>query len=122
MTVSDCFQTLISRLEPLQSEVDIAAGHAGTIKSRLETTFRLKKFMPVGSHARDSAIRHFSDLDCFAVFARDEARWGDSYKSSTTFLNNIKDDLAERFWQTTVGYLRDVVSEMDFRDKERCNG
>ena len=36
------------------------------------------------------------------MFARDEFRRGDRYTRSTRVLDNIRDDLAARFWQTPV--------------------
>lgn len=106
MNVAVAFRRLILRIEPLQTELNSALNHTATIKTRLAKSFRLRKFITVGSHSRKTAIRHYSDVDYFVVFARDDARWGDSYKSSSTFLNNIKDDLADRFWQTNI--YRDV--------------
>jgi tRNA nucleotidyltransferase (CCA-adding enzyme) len=100
--VSTSFRTLISRIDPLQSELNRAAGHAASIRSRLESSFRLRKFITVGSHARETAIRWHSDVDHFAVFARDEFRKGNHYTSSTRVLDNIRDDLGGRFWRTPV--------------------
>jgi hypothetical protein len=100
--VAASFRELISRVDPLPGELSRAAGHAASIKTRLVSSFRLKKFITVGSHARQTAIRWHSDVDHFAVFARDEFRRGDRYTSSTRVLDNIRDDLAARFWQTPV--------------------
>jgi hypothetical protein len=102
MSVAASFQALFSSIDPLPSELGRARKHAASIKARLESSFRLKKFITVGSHARETAIRWHSDVDHFAVFARDEFRRGDYYTKSTTVLDNIRDDLASRFWQTPV--------------------
>jgi hypothetical protein len=102
MGVYESFKKLLERIEPRQGELDRAGGHAGTVKTRLESSFDLKDFKIVGSHSRDTAIRTHSDADYFAVFSRDEFRWGDSYKSSNTVIDNIRQDLAARFWQTEV--------------------
>ena len=103
MKVYDWFQALLSRIEPLQSEIERAEGHAQTIKSRLGQSFNLKKFMVAGSHSRGTAIKDFSDVDYFGVISRDDARKGDSYISSSTMLSKIKKDLSERYTNTEVG-------------------
>jgi hypothetical protein len=102
MGISESFQSLISRISPLQSELDVAKGHADSVKARLQSSFSLKKFVVVGSHSRETAIRWYSDVDHFAVFSRDEFRWGNGYKSSNTPLVSLRDDLAQRFRQTQV--------------------
>jgi hypothetical protein len=102
MNIPESFQSLIVRITPLQSELDNANGHADSIRARLQSSFKLKKFVIVGSHSRETAIRRYSDVDHFAVFSRDEFRWGNEYKSSNTVLNSIRDDLAQRFKQTPV--------------------
>jgi len=102
MNVSISFQRLISRIQPLQSEVNLARLHSATIKSRLLKSFRLRKFIIVGSHSRGTAIRYYSDVDYFAVLSRMDARRGDTYINSATLLNKVKDDLSYRFWQTEL--------------------
>jgi hypothetical protein len=102
MTVAGCFLTLLSRIRPLPGEVAQALKHAYSIKARLGNSFRLRKFLLVGSHARETAIRRYSDVDYFAVFSRDDFRWGDGYKSSNTVLDNLRTDLGNRFRQTSV--------------------
>ncbi len=102
MSISESFQLLVSRIAPLQSELDKAKKHAASIKARLQSSFNLNKFVVVGSHSRETAIRRYSDVDHFAVFSRHEFRTGDKYKRSDTVLNNIRDDLAQRFRQTSV--------------------
>ncbi len=105
-TISESFMMLLDRIAPLQSEVDAANGHAATIRTRLETSYNLKKFQVVGSYSRGTFIRGISDVDVFAVVARDDVRWGDSYKNSGTVLDNLKRDLEGRFWNTKI--YRDV--------------
>lgn len=102
MSISASFQTLITRLTPSPTELTRAKGHAESVRSRLQSSFNLKKFLVVGSHSRDTAIRWYSDVDHFAVFSRDDFRWGDGYKSSNTVLDNIRGDLTQRFKQTPV--------------------
>ena len=102
MTVAGCFLKLLSGIRPLQGEMAQALRHASSIKARLGSSFRLRKFLLVGSHARQTAIRRYSDVDYFAVFSRDDFRWGDGYKSSNTVLDNLRTDLGNRFRQTSV--------------------
>ena len=133
MKILNSFKTLLYRISPLPSELEHAKGHAATIKSRIGSSFNLKSFIVVGSHSRETAIRHYSDVDYFAVLSRDDARWGYGYVSSSTLLNNIRADLADRFWQTDIardgqavvvnfrggGYPVDVVPAIFWDMKER---
>ena len=98
--VAQRFQTLLARIEPLPTEVAAAYKHAGSIKARLAKSFELKKFVVVGSHARNTAIRGWSDVDFFAVVSRDDVRWGDGYVRSSTTLDRVRLDLGTRFWRT----------------------
>jgi len=79
------------------------------IKRRLESSFGIKGFMLAGSHQRETAIRKISDVDFFAVFPRNAARWGGSYVNSQTFLENIRADLGTRFWQTLISRDRQAI-------------
>lgn len=102
MGVYESFKKLLERIEPRQGELDRAGSHARTVRARLEASFNLIDFKIVGSHSRNTAIRTYSDVDFFAVFSRDEFRWGDTYKNSNTVIDNIRQDLAARFRQTRV--------------------
>lgn len=106
MTISDSFQELLRRIEPLQSEIDAAEGHISTIRTRLTTAYNLRKFIRTGSYSRDTFIRGKSDVDMSAVVARDDVRWGRGYVTSNTVLDNFKKELEGRFWNTTL--YRDV--------------
>jgi predicted nucleotidyltransferase len=102
MSAATSFQRLLDRLEPSTTEQAAARQHADTIWTRLRTSFNLKRPVVTGSFARGTSIAKSSDVDLFAVFSRDDARWGDNYKTSTAMLNNIKDDLQERFRFTPI--------------------
>lgn len=102
MSVSSSFQRLISRIEPSVTELASATQHANTIKTRLQASFRLKKLMIIGSYSRKSYISGSSDIDVFAVLARNEMRWGGSYVNSTTALDNLRKDLEGRYPSTTI--------------------
>lgn len=93
---------LVSSLQPLDSELHSAGVHVATIRRRLESRLGVKKIIIIGSHARRTAIRGFSDLDAMAILPRAEARWGKSAVSPNTFLTKIGDQLRDRFVQTKV--------------------
>lgn len=115
MSVSGSFQTLLSRIQPLASEIQAANNHIATIKTRLESAFNVKKSIVTGSAARGSFIRGKSDVDLFIVVARDDLRWGDRYVASTTALDNFRKELEGRFWSSSV--YKDVNAVVvDFSD------
>lgn len=100
LRIAQRFQTLLSRIEPLPTEVAGAYKHAASVKARLAKSFALKKFVVIGSHSRGTAIRASSDVDFFAVVSRDDVRWGDVYVRSSTTLDRVRQDLSNRFWRT----------------------
>jgi hypothetical protein len=51
-TISESFGMLLDRITPLQSELEAAQQHAGTIRTRIDAAFTLKKWMVVGSFSR----------------------------------------------------------------------
>lgn len=99
---ADRFQTLLARISPLQSEIDAAERHVATIRTRLAEAFALKGFVRAGSYSRNTFIRGGSDVDMFAVVARDDLRWGGSYVSSDTALGNFGRELRARFPSTAI--------------------
>ena len=96
------FARLMHQIKPTDGEVARARVHAATIRARLTKTFNLKKFVFIGSHSRDTAVRGHSDLDLLAVFSRKDARWGEEFVKSTTFLRWIREDLEQRYQQTSI--------------------
>ena len=100
--ISNLFARLLADLQPTEAALAQARAHARSIESRLRDRFHLKKFEIVGSHARETAISPWSDVDYFAVLNRDEARWGGSYVRSDTLLTRVRDELAERFPATSL--------------------
>lgn len=102
MSVGRNFKALLTALEPGEAELEEAERHARSIKSRLGAAFDVKKFDIVGSHDRGSGIARLSDVDYFAVVSRNEARWGGGYVSSTTVLDRVRRELADRFESTRV--------------------
>ncbi len=108
MALIDSFRTLLARIQPLGSEKLALANHLATVRTRLSSTFKVNKFVTVGSSSRGTSIRGKSDGDLFVVFPRDQLRWGDSYVSSNTALENIKKELQMRYKYTNI--YKDVHS------------
>lgn len=106
MNISKSFGKLIMRIQPTEAELSSARQHVSVIKNRLTATFKINRFVPGGSLSRETYIRSQSDVDLFAVISRSDVTWGDKWVSSTTTLNNIRDELAYRYPKTPVG--RDV--------------
>ena len=104
--VSDALKSLLSRIQPTGGEVQAAAKHFETIKTRLETVFAAKKFPKAGSFSRGTFIRGRSDVDVFAQIPLDVVWWGNEWKSSTTILDKFRREIKERLPNTKVG--RDV--------------
>lgn len=102
MTIPSCFAQLSSDIQPTASSISGAYRHVDSIKSRLANSFDLKKTLLIGSTSRDTSIRNFSDVDLLAVFARDEARHGERYVDSNTFIRRVRNDLDARFHATKV--------------------
>ena len=102
LKVINYFSSLLRMIQPLQTEVVKANGHSGPIRARIGTSFKLVSFLPMGSHKRGTAIRSFSDVDYFAVVSRNDARWGDGYINSQTFLVKLRENLRGRFPSTNV--------------------
>ena len=97
MSISDSFLTLIDRIQPLQSELDAARQHRDTIQTRLETEFEVSSCRPIGSSARGTSIRGFSDTDLLAVFRKTVFTRADNLISSDTALEKVRVALAERY-------------------------
>jgi hypothetical protein len=106
MSVSVSFSKLIDRIQPTQVEIQNAVQHGKQIKTRLEQSYNLRKLFSAGSFPRQTYIHSSSDIDFFAVFARDDLRWGDSYVQSSTALDNLRRDLEARYPASTI--YRDV--------------
>ena len=112
MSVSESFAKLIDRIQPTQIEIQNAVQHGQQIKTRLEQSYNLKKLISVGSFPRQTYVHGSSDLDLFAVFARDDMRWGDRYVLSSTALDNLRKELEARYPYSTV--YRDVHAVVVF--------
>lgn len=106
MGISDSFAKLIDRVQPTEIAIQNTVQHAKQIKTRLEQSYNLRKLFSAGSFPRQTYVHGSSDLDLFAVFARDDMRWGDRYVLSSTALDNLRKELAARYPYSTV--YRDV--------------
>ncbi|PTY01855.1 hypothetical protein DB347_25290 [Opitutaceae bacterium EW11] len=106
MSAADSFHTLLARVAPSETQRQRVATHRDTIASRLKSQFAFYKMLTIGSYARGTDIAGESDVDLFAVFTKDEVTWGNSVKSSTTMLDNVRNALEGRFPNTAI--QRDV--------------
>ena len=96
------FTKLINSIQPMDSELKKEKLHTVSCRKRLVKSFDIKKFQRIGSHARGTAIRYYSDLDFLTVFSKKEAKWGGSIVNSDTFLKKVSLNLNDRFTQTLV--------------------
>lgn len=96
------FAQLIKKIQPTKSELSRARSHIISCRKRLVKSFDLKKFQPVGSHSRGTAIKFYSDLDFLTILSKNEAKWGGNIVNSDTFLKKVSEDLNDRFVQTEI--------------------
>ncbi|HMJ91130.1 MAG TPA: hypothetical protein VK530_15005 [Candidatus Acidoferrum sp.] len=96
-TISDSFGILIERIQPLESESEAARQHFATIRTRLETVFKVSDCKRIGSFARGTSIKGFSDTDLLATFRKSEFTWGGTLINSDTALDNVRRALIERY-------------------------
>jgi len=115
MNISESFAALIGRIQPLQSELDAARQHRDTIKTRLEKDFDLSSCRPIGSSARETSIRDFSDTDLLAAFRKTSFTRGGTLVSSDTALDNVRKALAERYPNSAV-YRDGIAIAVSFSD------
>lgn len=115
MNISESFQLLIGRIQPLETELQAARQHLATIRTRLETEFEVSKCFPIGSFARGTSIRGFSDTDLLAVFRKTVFTWGDNLINSDTALEKVRVALAERYPNSNV-YKDGIAIAVSFSD------
>ncbi len=94
--------SLSNRIQLREGEIARAKSHIQTVRSRLSKSFEVGRFMPIGSHARKTPIRWYSDIDFMVLLKRNEAKWGGDFVKSSTVLRRVRDDLGDRFTQTDV--------------------
>lgn len=110
--------TLANRIQPQPGELKAARRHLLTVRKRLATSFDISKIVPIGSHARETAIRWYSDLDTMVVLRRNEAKWGGDLVLSSTVLQKVRNDLQDRYIHTEVRRDQQAVV-LDFADGEQ---
>lgn len=96
------FGRLLGKIAPSEGELEKAKSYVASCQRRLITSFDLKKFQKIGSHARNTAIKLRSDLDFLAVLSRNEAKWAGRIVNSDTFINKVSQDLSNRYTHTAV--------------------
>lgn len=101
-------QELAFRIQPQASALLAARSHRTSVKERLSRSFAVAGSYAMGSHARETAVHRYSDLDFMVVLRRTEFYWGDRMVTSDTLLNRVVDDLRERFPLSAV--RRDVLA------------
>lgn len=106
MTVVDGFKTLLLRIEPTERDLLVYESHRQSITRRLETVFATNKVELIGSYSRGSCIRSTSDIDLLLGLKREEVRRGEGYKTSSTILDHVRNELLNRYPATPV--VRDV--------------
>ncbi|MGZ4098459.1 MAG: SMODS domain-containing nucleotidyltransferase [Bacteroidia bacterium] len=95
-TVSEGFQAFLSRIEPLTSEREKAARHKESVRSCLINNFGCYDFKETGSFGNGTGVRHFSDVDYFAIIPAERITNDSAY-----MLRKVKAALQSTFWSTT---------------------
>lgn len=95
--ISFLFNKLIRSIAPIPIEVMRAKRQYGGIRSRLFKSFKTVRIISIGSHAKGTAIKTFSDLDILFVIRKSDLAWGGGLISSDTLLDKIRDELQERY-------------------------
>lgn len=102
MHPNDTLRSFAAAIAPTVIETVAAKNHFQTISTRLEQSFGASRFVPIGSHARGTAIRIHSDIDMLAVLPRKSARWGEHLIAPRSFLTKVASDLKSRYTSTSV--------------------
>ena len=100
--VSARFSKLLERIEPNLRDILTYGRHEQTVTARLQTVFRTSSVRRIGSYARETSIRTTSDIDLMLILKRAEVYWGDNFKTSSTILDNVRDELEARYRNTSV--------------------
>ncbi len=95
--------SLAHGIQPMPVALRHAKIHKVGVRVRLAKAFDVVRIVEIGSHARASAIKTYSDLDLLVVLRRNEAKWGGSLMSSSTVLSKVIEELQERFPNTRIG-------------------
>ncbi len=88
---------LANRIQPQESESLAARMHRHSVKNRLEKAFTVSSVREIGSQARGTAVRYYSDLDLMVVLRKEEVTWGSNVVCSDTVIRRVLDELRGRF-------------------------
>jgi hypothetical protein len=102
LTISGQFNKLLSRITPNLRDLQTYGRHELTVKQRLKTVFAANSVVRIGSYSRGSSIRSFSDIDLMLILERHEVRRGQQWKTSTTILNRVRNELLLRYPYTEI--------------------
>jgi hypothetical protein len=106
--VSRRFSALIEKIAPSARALDGAHRRVAGIADCIGNNFEIARPLAVGSFAKGTAIKSYSDADFFFALSRDEVRWGTRFKVSSTILNNVGAVLRARYRNTDIA--RDGVA------------
>lgn len=107
--MQDSFLKLLNRIEPLDSDKRAYQKHRKSITSRLKKAFQTHRVELIGSFKRDTAMRGVSDIDLMLILSSKEVTRGSSWRSSTTVLNYIRQQMQDRYWNTFVGVDKQAI-------------
>jgi predicted nucleotidyltransferase len=93
---------LVGQIQPRTAEVNASKVHLSVVKDRLNHSFDVSRISLIGSHARDTAVRSYSDLDVLVVVRKNEAKWGGRIVTSTTLMGRVLDELRTRYPNTNI--------------------
>jgi predicted nucleotidyltransferase len=96
------FEKLLGTTDFTEADKKAYAGHVNSIVARLRSSFQISKFQVFGSVSRQTAIRQQSDVDLLVVLEPVEVIWGGSVVTSKTVLVRLRDELADRFPNTSL--------------------
>ncbi|WP_198303359.1 SMODS domain-containing nucleotidyltransferase [Vibrio anguillarum] len=85
-TLDQGFRDFVTKLTPTSSETAAAKSHRASIKSVLDTHFKMTNFFRTGSFGNGTSISGYSDVDYFAVFPSPQL----NVNSATSLVNGIR--------------------------------
>ena len=95
-TLKEGFDMFISWLVPLSTEHEIAKKHKDSVYSCMYNNFKCYKLFETGSFGNNTSVRHYSDIDYFAVCPTEEL-----WDNSTYTLDRVKVALKSTFSRTS---------------------
>lgn len=107
--MQDNFLKLLNKIEPLDSDRRAYQSHRKSITNRLKREFKTHRVELIGSFKRETAIRGVSDIDLMLILSSKEVARGNSWKSSTTVLKQVRKQMQDRYWNSAVGVDKQAV-------------